>query len=74
MEQGDDDAYQNGLLEYEGHGASKKGSLQLTGMQVQPLDVHCPNNINIDAVSVDQNHDEDEEDDLNFLDDGLSDS
>ena len=74
MEQGDDDAYQNGLLEYEGHGASKKGSLQLKGMQVQPLDVHCPNNINIDAVGVDQHHDEDEEDDLNFLDDGLSDS
>lgn len=74
MEQGDDDAYQNGLLEYEGHGASKKGSLQLTGMQVQPLDVHCPNNINLDAVGVNQQHDEDEEDDLNFLDDGLSDS
>nr|GEV40965.1 alanine--tRNA ligase [Tanacetum cinerariifolium] len=73
MEQGDDDdAYQNGLLEYEGHGTSKKGSLQLTGMQVQPLDVHCPNNIKLGAVGVDQHHDEDE-DDLNFLDDGLSD-
>lgn len=60
MEQGD--IYENGLVEYE---EGRKGSLQVVTMvDIEPLDTH-PNPVN---------NVEDEDDDLNFLDDGLSDS
>ncbi|KAI3524005.1 hypothetical protein L1887_02587 [Cichorium endivia] len=57
MEQGD--AYENGLVEFEeGNGEGRKGSLQVVTLtDMEPL----ANNVG------------DEDDDLNFLDDGLSD-
>ncbi|KAL4590314.1 hypothetical protein LXL04_003242 [Taraxacum kok-saghyz] len=58
MEQGD--LYENGLVEYE---EGRKGSLQVVTLtDIESLDTHPVNN------------GEDEDDDLNFLDDGLSDS
>nr|XP_043629860.1 uncharacterized protein LOC122601155 [Erigeron canadensis] len=61
--------FENGLLEYEGNGESRNSSLQ---GDTQPLDAHQPNNINL-HTRIDNEH-EDEDDDLNFFDDRLSDS
>lgn len=62
--------YENGLLEYEeGNGESRKGLLHVS--DIQPLDVRPPNNISTHAGANDEH--EDEDDDLNFLDDGMSD-
>ncbi|XP_071697105.1 uncharacterized protein [Rutidosis leptorrhynchoides] len=64
--------YENGLMEYEeGNGESRKSS-SLHVSDIQPLDVRPPNNINA-YVGANDEH-EDDDDNLNFLDDGLSDS
>ncbi|KAM7484907.1 hypothetical protein LguiA_000916 [Lonicera macranthoides] len=65
------DAYENDMMEYEdGNAESRKGSIDmvtLADVQIQPLDANPANNA---GTSFDD--DEDEDDDLNFLDDDLS--